>query len=34
MKLVMVGNGYVGLVTELAIEFGYQTICVDKDNTN
>ena len=32
MKLVMVGTGYVGLVTGSCFaEFGYETICVDKD---
>ena len=32
MKLVIVGSGYVGLVTGACFsEFGYETICVDKD---
>ena len=32
MKIVMVGSGYVGLVSGLCFaEFGYETICVDKD---
>ena len=32
MKLVMVGTGYVGLVTGVCFaEFGHDTICVDKD---
>ena len=32
MKLVIVGSGYVGLVTGACFsEFGYKTICVDKD---
>ena len=31
MKLVIVGSGYVGLVTGVFSEFGYKTICVDKD---
>ena len=33
MKLVMVGTGYVGLVSGACFaEFGYQTICVDNDS--
>ena len=32
MKLVVVGTGYVGLITGACFaEFGYETICVDKD---
>ena len=32
MKLVMVGTGYVGLVSGSCFaEFGYETVCVDKD---
>ena len=32
MKLVVVGTGYVGLVSGLCFaEFGFETICVDKD---
>ena len=32
MKLVIVGTGYVGLVTGVCFsEFGYETVCVDKD---
>ena len=33
MKLVIVGTGYVGLVSGLCFaEFGFETICVDKDS--
>ena len=33
MKIVMLGSGYVGLVTGACFsEFGYEVICVDKDN--
>jgi len=33
MKIVMLGTGYVGLVTGTCFsEFGYEVICVDKDN--
>ena len=32
MKIVIVGTGYVGLVTGLCFaEFGFETVCVDKD---
>ena len=32
MKLVMVGTGYVGLVSGVCFaEFGFETVCVDKD---
>ena len=32
MKLVVVGTGYVGLISGACFaEFGYETICVDKD---
>ena len=33
MKIVMLGTGYVGLVTGACFsEFGYEVICVDNDN--
>ena len=33
MKIVMLGTGYVGLVTGACFsEFGYEVVCVDKDN--
>ena len=32
MKLVVIGAGYVGLVSGLCFaEFGFETICIDKD---
>ena len=32
MKLVVVGTGYVGLITGACFaEFGYSTLCVDKN---
>ena len=32
MKLVVIGSGYVGLVTGLCLaEFGFETVCIDKD---
>ena len=34
MKIVMVGSGYVGLVSGLCFaEFGFETLCVDKDQS-
>ena len=34
MKLVVVGTGYVGLITGACFaEFGYETVCVDKDKS-
>ena len=34
MKLVIVGTGYVGLVSGLCFaEFGFETVCVDKDSS-
>ena len=34
MKIVMVGTGYVGLVSGLCFaEFGFETLCVDKDQS-
>ena len=34
MKIAMVGAGYVGLVSGLCFaEFGFETFCVDKDQS-
>ena len=34
MKIVMVGTGYVGLVSGLCFaEFGYETVCIDKNQS-
>ena len=34
MKIVMVGTGYVGLVSGLCFaEFGFDTLCIDKDQS-
>ena len=34
MKIVMVGSGYVGLVSGICFaEFGFETVCVDKDQS-
>ena len=34
MKLVVIGTGYVGLISGLCFaEFGFDTVCVDKDQS-
>ena len=34
MKIAVIGAGYVGLVTSACFsEFGYEVICIDKNNS-
>ena len=34
MKIVMIGSGYVGLISGLCFaEFGFETVCIDKDQS-